>query len=480
VAPPSVSIFTSCRNGEPFLRRCLDSVLGQDCPDLEYVFQDGASTDGTLGILKEYQERHPGRIQLVSEPDSGPEEGFYRALRRCTGDIVGCCLVDEELLPGAVTWALEAFAARPDCAAVYGDYRVTDAAGGNPRIGLGAPFSLQRYLLHEVVPPFLTSFFRRRCLLPVLAAPGFGTPGIGEFELWLRLALEHPVAYRPGLVASYPEHPGRRSVRVAVLQELMAARMIFLETFFRQPGLAPALRSLAGPALGGLCLWSAFNLMAVGAFGAAREALQAALAHDPDPGWLLAVVEGWRNSYRLTPDCDRQACDAFHAQVSGYLERAFPLFPFVPPKAEPLPREVRRILWLQEGGGGSEAAERFEQVLGRFPGTEILALLPESAMPAERPGLILAHYPETAPAGPGFQRQAVAGGLRFEPDLVVLAEGAGPRWGAPVLAALPAPVKARLDPGAHPRLLERAAGTCPGYPAPAGAAAILENLGVMP
>jgi hypothetical protein len=60
--------------------------------------------------------------------------------------------------------------------------------------------------------------------------------------------------------------------------------------------------------------------MAVGAFGAAREARQAALAHDPDPGWLLAVLEGWRNSHRLAPDCHREACDAFHAQVSGHLE----------------------------------------------------------------------------------------------------------------------------------------------------------------
>src|SRR6185312_16502829 len=52
-----VSIFMFVRNGAPTLRRAIDSVLAQTYPNIEFIVQDGASTDGTLDILRSYGER---------------------------------------------------------------------------------------------------------------------------------------------------------------------------------------------------------------------------------------------------------------------------------------------------------------------------------------------------------------------------------------------------------------------------------------
>jgi glycosyltransferase involved in cell wall biosynthesis len=79
---PLVSIFMFVRNGAPSVRRAVDSVLAQAHPNIEFVVQDAASTDGTLEILKSYGQR----IKLVSEPDAGPHEGLWRVLARCTGE----------------------------------------------------------------------------------------------------------------------------------------------------------------------------------------------------------------------------------------------------------------------------------------------------------------------------------------------------------------------------------------------------------
>ena len=66
-----VSIITSCFNRERTIRGCIESVLGQDYPDIEYIVVDGASTDNSLAVIKEYEDRI---THIVSEPDRGMYE----------------------------------------------------------------------------------------------------------------------------------------------------------------------------------------------------------------------------------------------------------------------------------------------------------------------------------------------------------------------------------------------------------------------
>src|SRR5258706_8428715 len=114
---PLVSIICFCKDRSTTIRRCIDSVLGQTYSNIEFVVQDGASTDGTLEILQSYQERDP-RVKIISEKDSGPAEGFWRVMNRCQGDIIGTCLSDEELLPDAIERAVKHFRAEPHLGAI--------------------------------------------------------------------------------------------------------------------------------------------------------------------------------------------------------------------------------------------------------------------------------------------------------------------------------------------------------------------------
>src|SRR5690242_15945311 len=122
---PLVSVFMFVRNGGKSLRRAVDSVFDQTYPNIEFVVQDAVSTDGTLDVLRNYGDR----IKLVSEPDSGPSEGLWRAMNRCTGEFVGSCLADEELMPGAVERVVSIFKESPGSGAITGDALVTDIDG---------------------------------------------------------------------------------------------------------------------------------------------------------------------------------------------------------------------------------------------------------------------------------------------------------------------------------------------------------------
>lgn len=89
-----VSIITSCYNREATIRGAIESVLGQDYPDIEYIIVDGASKDNSLQVINEYKEQIS---KIVSEPDKGMYEAINKGIRMATGDIIGLVHSDDFL-----------------------------------------------------------------------------------------------------------------------------------------------------------------------------------------------------------------------------------------------------------------------------------------------------------------------------------------------------------------------------------------------
>lgn len=102
-----VTIITSCYNRESTIRGCIESVLVQDYPDIEYIVIDGASTDGSLAVINEYRDRI---TKIISEPDKGMYEAINKGLRAATGDIVGLVHSDDFLYsPHTISHIVERF-----------------------------------------------------------------------------------------------------------------------------------------------------------------------------------------------------------------------------------------------------------------------------------------------------------------------------------------------------------------------------------
>jgi len=84
-----VSIIIPMRNEEAFVGKCLDSVLAQieGRHDVEVLCVNGASTDRTLDIVREYADRD-SRVTVVDNPDRIVPCGMNRAITRSKGDIL--------------------------------------------------------------------------------------------------------------------------------------------------------------------------------------------------------------------------------------------------------------------------------------------------------------------------------------------------------------------------------------------------------
>lgn len=230
---PLVSIISFCKDRAGTIRRSIDSVVTQSYRHLEFVVQDGVSTDGTLEILRGYDDP---RIKIVSEPDSGPAEAFWRVMNRCEGDIIGTCLSDEELLPGAVERAVAFFHDNPDVGAMTCDGWVTDMDGKIINEFNAGEFNFIDYLFGKYCPFWPGTFFRRQALLDVGLKYHDWTIECLEFETWCRLATQHVVKHVPARMSKYAVHATQLSNTKQYFHEHFDNRTKVIRKLFSEGG----------------------------------------------------------------------------------------------------------------------------------------------------------------------------------------------------------------------------------------------------
>jgi len=95
---PLVSYITVVRNQADTIIRCIESVFQQEYPNIEYIIIDGASTDGTLDIIKTYADQVD---YFISQPDSGTSEAINKGIALASGQLISLINSDDVLLPGA-------------------------------------------------------------------------------------------------------------------------------------------------------------------------------------------------------------------------------------------------------------------------------------------------------------------------------------------------------------------------------------------
>lgn len=68
---PLVSVVIPIYNSEPYLERCLESILNQHYSNIEIVLVNDGSTDKSQEICQDYVGRNPDRIRLLNQPNQG-------------------------------------------------------------------------------------------------------------------------------------------------------------------------------------------------------------------------------------------------------------------------------------------------------------------------------------------------------------------------------------------------------------------------
>ncbi|MEL7488299.1 MAG: glycosyltransferase family 2 protein [Pseudomonadota bacterium] len=114
---PRISIVVPSFRAAGTIARTLDSLFSQDYPNLQVIVMDGESNDGTVDVIKTYDDR----IDFwVSEKDKCQADALNKGFARADGDYFGWLCADDTLLPGALSTMADFLTAHPDCDFVTG------------------------------------------------------------------------------------------------------------------------------------------------------------------------------------------------------------------------------------------------------------------------------------------------------------------------------------------------------------------------
>lgn len=187
---PLVSVITAAFNGKPYVAACLESVARQDYSNIEHIVVDGGSTDGTVDVLLQYDDRI---AFWKSEPDRGIYDAWNKALLEARGEWICFLGVDDEFLPGAVSAYMALAAKNPQAEYLSSKIKVLHPSG-YIKI-LGSPWTWEKFSKTMCTPH--VGSMHRRSLLDRLGTYNTSYRIVADYELLLRARGQLCAAYIP-------------------------------------------------------------------------------------------------------------------------------------------------------------------------------------------------------------------------------------------------------------------------------------------
>jgi len=217
------------------------SILNQGYPNIEYVVIDGGSTDGSVDVIRKYENR---LTYWVSEPDRGHFDALNKGFERTTGEIMAWLNSDDRLTPWALSIVAEILKAFPEVEWLTSVYPLIwdkqgravacwDLGGFSKKAFLkGANLPGRRWSARGSIQQ--ESTFWRRSLWERAGGYTDGTLKIaGDFELWARF-YQHADLY--GVAAPLG---GFRLHGNQITAHRMEEYRVIAERFFRHYGGSP-------------------------------------------------------------------------------------------------------------------------------------------------------------------------------------------------------------------------------------------------
>jgi glycosyltransferase involved in cell wall biosynthesis len=189
---PLVTVITAVFNGYDCIVNCLESVQEQDYPHVEHIVLDGGSNDGTVEILRRYDDR----VALwISEPDSGVYDAWNKGLELARGDWVAFLGADDIYLAGAIGAYMKLAGENPEAEFLSSRARLDHPTGYAPVFG--GPWEWPRF--STAMSTIHVGSMHRRSLFERYGKFDTSYRIAGDYEYLLRAREHLRAAYTPSI-----------------------------------------------------------------------------------------------------------------------------------------------------------------------------------------------------------------------------------------------------------------------------------------
>jgi len=188
-----VSVCIPVYNGERFVAETIQSVLAQNCTDLEIIVQDNASTDGTWQLLSELATSYPQLSIARNEQNVGMAPNWNLAVNRSCGKYVMLLSADDLLEPGFLNACLAVYARESVDVVTANHFWLRDGVKKCRKMKMPAGIYRDFSSLILLKNPFSINFtlFKRETVERLRVRGNlFAVKYYScDYDLWLRLAL---------------------------------------------------------------------------------------------------------------------------------------------------------------------------------------------------------------------------------------------------------------------------------------------------
>jgi len=155
---PLVSIITVCLNSEKYLKDTIQSVINQTYDNIEYIVIDGGSSDGTLDIIRKYEDKI---AFWKSERDKGIADAWNKGILSSTGEIIGIINSGDWYELDAVEYVVNICVNNNSIDVVHGDRRQWNETGNQVKGIVTPAFKTNKSFLYTMPINHPTCFVSR-------------------------------------------------------------------------------------------------------------------------------------------------------------------------------------------------------------------------------------------------------------------------------------------------------------------------------
>ena len=187
-----ISIVTPVYNAERTIARTIESIRSQKDVETEQIIVDGASSDGTLNILKKYES---GFSAFISEADKGIYDAINKGIQLATGDIIGILNADDYYASPDILAKVSSVFKNTPIDAVFGDLEYFHEGNVNKVIRIYRSKHFKPYKLSRGLMPAHPSLFLRRGVYEKYGLFKRDYKIAGDFEFVARIFKDEGLTY---------------------------------------------------------------------------------------------------------------------------------------------------------------------------------------------------------------------------------------------------------------------------------------------
>lgn len=200
---PLVSVITPSWNSASYIEQTILSVINQSYTNVEYIIVDGGSTDGTLDIIRKYENLIS---YWISEPDSGMYQAINKGMQRASGGIVAYLNSDDLYYPNTIARVVDFFADNPSVDLVYGNLDFNDENGNRLFTRIYPRFSWNHFVSANHAMIGQPAAFWRSGLLEKVGLFDESMKMAADFDFFIRAGMSGRIMHIPDVLAAFRTH----------------------------------------------------------------------------------------------------------------------------------------------------------------------------------------------------------------------------------------------------------------------------------